>query len=102
MLNSSHFLDGNKMLNDHVDKFKFSHKWPILFLELLSFLSHEFLDIIVLFVGYFEFVVEFGELFPSMLNFFLQRQVLTFDLIFFFHSFLQFLFFPSFFLFFFL
>ena len=75
------------MLDYHIDKFKLSYKGPILFLELLSFLSHEFLDIIVLFIGYFKFVVEFGELFPSMFDFFLERQVLAFDLIFFFHSF---------------
>ena len=56
------------MLDDHVNEFKFANKRPVFLLKFLPFLSHKLLNVIVLFIGDFEFIVNFGKLFPSVLD----------------------------------
>lgn len=67
MLDCCYFVDGNEVLYYHIDKFEFSHDWSVLLLELFSLLDHEFLDVVIAFVGSFEFIVDFCQLFASML-----------------------------------
>lgn len=43
-------MDGDKVFNDHVDKFELSHNRAVLFFKLLSFLNHKLLNIVIGFV----------------------------------------------------
>jgi hypothetical protein len=81
MLNSCNLLDGHKVFNDHVGFFELFDKQSILLLEFLALLSHTLLNIGVLLVGGFEFVVEFFELGSPVFDLFLKREVFIFDLV---------------------
>ena len=48
------------MFDDHVDKFKLSNKGTVLLFEFFPFLGHELLDIVILFIGDFKFVIDLG------------------------------------------
>lgn len=73
------------MLNYHINKFKLSDQGSVLFLQLLSFLGHKFLNVIVLFICNFEFVVNFSELLTSVFDLFLQRKILFINVLHFNH-----------------
>ena len=53
MLNGCYLLDRDKMLDDHIDKFELTNKRAVFFFQLLSFLGHKLLDVVVLFIGNF-------------------------------------------------
>lgn len=73
------------MLNYHINKFKLSDQGSVLFLQLLSFLGHKFLNVIVLFICNFEFVVNFSELLTSVFDLFFQRKILFINVLHFNH-----------------
>jgi hypothetical protein len=64
------FVDGYEVFDDHVDEFELSDDGAVLFLEFLSLLDHELLDVVVGLVGGFEFVVYFCELFAAVFDLF--------------------------------
>ena len=53
MLNGCYLLNRDKMLDDHIDKFELPNKRAVFFFQLLSFLGHKLLDVVVLFIGNF-------------------------------------------------
>ena len=68
MLNGSNFMYGNKVLDDHIDKFKFPNNRTIFFLKLFSLLNHKFLNIVICFIGKLQFIVYLSQLFAAMFN----------------------------------
>ncbi len=60
------------MFNNHVDKFELSDQRSVFLFKFFSFLCHELLNIVVLFIRNFKFVVDLLKLFTSVFDLLLE------------------------------
>lgn len=76
MLDGCNFVDWNKVLDDHVDKFELSHNGSVFLFKLFSFLNHKLLNIVISFIGCLEFIVDLCQLLSAVLNLLFETEVL--------------------------
>ena len=68
-------MDWHEVLDDHIHQLQLPHNRSVFLLELLPFLDHELLDVVVSLVGQLQLVIDLRKLLLSMLDLLLQGHV---------------------------
>lgn len=74
-------MDWHEVLDDHIHQLQLSHNRSVFLLELLPFLDHELLDVVVSLVGQLQLVIDLRKLLFSMLDLLLQGHVQSSDIL---------------------